>query len=155
VIYVAFPMLTIDKVLQNRTALELAAEELRSHLHFSSPGDVYSWGSGANYQLGTGSTENHSLPVRLDAFDGEEVVALSAAKFHSCAVTRDGKLYTWGWGRGGRLGHLHFSECDGDSQDKLRAEIFPRPVANLLRHRVVGVACAKHHTLACTSDGYV
>lgn len=29
-------------------------------------------------------------------------VALAAAKFHSAAVGCDGRLYTWGWGRGGR-----------------------------------------------------
>lgn len=35
---------------------------------------------------------------------GSPVVALAAAKFHSAAVTADGRLWTWGWGRGGRLG---------------------------------------------------
>ncbi len=29
---------------------------------------------------------------------------ISAGKFHSAAVTADGQLLTWGWGRGGRLG---------------------------------------------------
>ena len=33
-----------------------------------------------------------------------QVVAISAAKFHSAAVTAEGLLLTWGWGRGGRLG---------------------------------------------------
>lgn len=33
-----------------------------------------------------------------------QVVAISAAKFHSVAITADGRLLTWGWGRGGRLG---------------------------------------------------
>lgn len=35
---------------------------------------------------------------------GLAVVAVVAAKFHSAAVTADGRLWTWGWGRGGRLG---------------------------------------------------
>lgn len=33
-----------------------------------------------------------------------QVLAVSAAKFHSVAITADGRLLTWGWGRGGRLG---------------------------------------------------
>jgi inhibitor of Bruton tyrosine kinase len=139
---------------QHRTPLELAAEELRAHLHFSKPGDVYTWGSGANYQLGTGSTENHTLPVRLEAFQSEAVVEVSAAKFHSCVVTRDGQLYTWGWGRGGRLGHAGF-DVDAQQKANIMAQIHPRAVASLARHRVVAVAAAKHHTLACSADGHV
>ena len=140
--------------LQHRTPLELAAEELRAHLHFSKPGDVYSWGSGANYQLGTGSTETNQLPVRLEAFQSEEVSQLSAAKFHSCVVTRDGRLFTWGWGRGGRLGHAGF-EAEAQQKAQIMAQILPREVAGLSRQRIVGVAAAKHHTVACTADGNV
>ena len=40
----------------------------------------------------------------MDGLHGLEVVALAAGKFHSAALTRDGTLYTWGFGRGGRLG---------------------------------------------------
>ena len=139
---------------QHRTPLELTAEELRAHLHFSKPGDVYTWGSGANYQLGTGSAETHALPTRLEVFSNESVVSLAAAKFHSCVVTKDGRLFTWGWGRGGRLGHAGF---DGDAQQKqkIMAQIHPCEVAGLSRLRVTGVAAAKHHTLACTADGHV
>jgi len=43
-------------------------------------------------------------PARVDGLHGMEVVALAAGKFHSAALTRDGTLYTWGFGRGGRLG---------------------------------------------------
>ena len=28
---------------------------------------LYSWGSGANYQLGTGSTDRHDTPLRVEA----------------------------------------------------------------------------------------
>jgi alpha-tubulin suppressor-like RCC1 family protein len=35
---------------------------------------------------------------------GLQVLQLAAAKFHTAAVCDDGKLYTWGFGRGGRLG---------------------------------------------------
>lgn len=38
-----------------------------------------------------------------------QVVAVSAAKFHSAAVSVDGRLLTWGWGRGGRLGERSVS----------------------------------------------
>lgn len=67
---------------------------------------MYSWGNGANYQLGTGATGLQAGPVRLDALRKEPVVQIAAAKFHSAAVTKDGRLFTWGFGRGGRLGAL-------------------------------------------------
>ena len=137
---------------KQRTPLEVAAEELRAHLHFSKPGDVYAWGSGANYQLGTGSTERHSIPMRIEALQTEDIVAIAAAKFHTCALTKQGQLWTWGWGRGGRLGHAGF---DGDVQHQVMAQIHPCVVAGLSRQRIVAVAAAKHHTLACSAEGNV
>ena len=41
---------------------------------------------------------------RLDGLHGSAVRSLAAAKFHSAALTEAGDLYTWGYGRGGRLG---------------------------------------------------
>ena len=61
-------------------------------------------GNGSNYTLGTGSTDLQLHPARIDSLHDQQVVAVSAAKFHSAAVSVDGQLLTWGWGRGGRLG---------------------------------------------------
>lgn len=33
------------------------------------------------------------------------LIALSAGKYHSCALTQDRKVYSWGEGMFGRLGH--------------------------------------------------
>lgn len=69
--------------------------------------EVYSWGNGANYQLGTEAEGLQLTPNRLDSLHGTApIVALAAAKFHSAAIAKDGSLYTWGFGRGGRLGML-------------------------------------------------
>jgi Regulator of chromosome condensation (RCC1) repeat len=55
-------------------------------------------------QLGTGDTGLAPAPVRVEAMHGARAVQLAAAKFHSVALTQDGAVYTWGFGRGGRLG---------------------------------------------------
>ena len=99
-----------DASMQGRTALDLLSEELKVFMEHEQPGLVYSWGNGANYQLGTGATGLQAGPVRLDALRKALVVQVAAAKYHSAAVTKDGQLFTWGFGRGGRLGgHL---SCD-------------------------------------------
>lgn len=89
--------------------------ELKGFLEHESAGLVSSWGNGANYQLGTGATGLQSGPVRLDGLRKELVVQIAAAKFHSAAVTKDGRVFTWGFGRGGRLGKtcnaIGFQSC--------------------------------------------
>lgn len=70
--------------------------------------EVLSWGSGTNYQLGTGNAHIQKLPCKVDALQDSYITKIAASKFHSVAVGSDGKLYTWGFGRGGRLGHPDF-----------------------------------------------
>ncbi|XP_022742077.1 uncharacterized protein LOC111293582 isoform X3 [Durio zibethinus] len=113
--------------------------------------EVFSWGSGANYQLGTGNAHIQKLPCKLDSFHGSIIKLVSAAKFHSVAVTARGKVYTWGFGRGGRLGHPDFDIHSGQA-----AVITPRQVTSGLgARRVKAIAAAKHHTVIATEGGEV
>ena len=70
--------------------------------------EVYSWGNGANYQLGTGTAGVQELPARVPYLQGSKMRAIAAARFHSGAITAEGEVFTWGFGRGGRLGHGDF-----------------------------------------------
>ena len=70
--------------------------------------DLLSLVKGANYQLGTGNTDIQKLPYKVDALQGLFTRDIAAAKFHSVAVTTSRELYSWGFGRGGRLGHPDF-----------------------------------------------
>lgn len=135
---------------QGRGPLDLLSAELRQYLAPGGPGDVFAFGSGANYCLGTGSTRPELHPTRVEGLHDAQAAALSASKFHSCALTLDGQLYTWGWGRGGRLGHPEAHVHSGES-----AVIAPRLVAALGRRAVTAVAAAKHHTVLCTAAGEV
>ena len=134
--------------LEDRTPLELISKELPSMENTRA--DVFSWGSGANYQLGTGHTGLQTQPRRLETLAHTTVVEVAASKFHSMAVTADGQVYTWGWGLGGRLGHP-----EGKLHSENGAEIFPRVVRRLGQRRIVSVAAAKHHSLAVTETGEV
>uniref|UniRef100_A0A6P4AWN4 uncharacterized protein LOC107433525 isoform X1 n=1 Tax=Ziziphus jujuba TaxID=326968 RepID=A0A6P4AWN4_ZIZJJ len=113
--------------------------------------EVFSWGSGANFQLGTGNAHIQKLPCKVESFHGSLMKLVSAAKFHSIAVTSEGEVYTWGFGRGGRLGHPDFDIHSGQA-----AVITPRQVTSGLgSRRVKAVAAAKHHTVVATEGGEV
>lgn len=113
--------------------------------------EVYSWGSGTNYQLGTGNAHIQKLPGKVDALHGAYIKIITASKFHSIAVSSSGELYTWGFGRGGRLGHPDFDIHSGQA-----AVITPRVVTSGLgSRRVKAVAAAKHHTVIATETGEV
>ncbi|KZV38592.1 hypothetical protein F511_09343 [Dorcoceras hygrometricum] len=67
-------------------------------------GEVRSWGRNQNGQLGLGTTEDSLSPQRIEAFQGIRVKMVAAGAEHTAAVTEDGELYGWGWGRYGNLG---------------------------------------------------
>ncbi len=69
---------------------------------------VYSWGNGANYQLGTWTTQIHKIPCRIDALQSLDVISVAATKFHNVAITTSGAIYIWGFGCGGCFGHPDF-----------------------------------------------
>lgn len=79
-------------------------------------------------------------PTLIKALDGIKISAIAAGGWHSCALSEQGDLYTWGWNCNGQLGigdeysvmaTPHVVDFDGDEQ------------ANVLK-----VACGTRHTLA-------
>jgi inhibitor of Bruton tyrosine kinase len=51
------------------------------------------------------SSLNVTKPRPILDLETEHVVNATASKFHSAALTSDGRVYTWGIGKAGRLGH--------------------------------------------------
>jgi len=124
-------------------------------LFLAEGGGVYSCGTGAYGQLGTGYGPGRTLPdhvapvqVDFDSDDGEVVrcTYVSAGEIHSAAITSDGDLYCWGDGFCGQLG----------TADK-RPRVSPVHVtANEFCDEVVSsVSCGGRHTIAIAEDGKV
>jgi hypothetical protein len=72
-------------------------------------------GSSSTGIASSASSSSSSQAAAAALQPAERIVAASAAKFHSAVVTADGRLYTFGYGRGGRLGHADFHIHSGSS----------------------------------------
>ncbi|KAL9263569.1 Ultraviolet-B receptor UVR8-like protein [Drosera capensis] len=105
-------------------------------------GEVASWGRNQNGQLGLGTTEDSLVPQKLLAFQGLSIKMVAAGAEHSAAVTEDGHVYGWGWGRYGNLGL-------GDREDRN----VPQKVASSNGLKMILVACGWRHTIAVSTSG--
>jgi alpha-tubulin suppressor-like RCC1 family protein len=104
----------------------------------------------------TSSSETASCtairPQRIQQFGQDRVgregaaVAVAAAAHHTLVATRNGHLYAFGVGTGGRLG-------TGESEK--HCPVPTRVLGTLATKRVVAVAAAENHSLCVTSDGAV
>ena len=63
-------------------------------------GDLYSWGSGKYGMLGHGNEEDYEYPGRIGSLIGCNIIGISTGGAHCCAWTLDGRIYSWGCGRG-------------------------------------------------------
>mmetsp|Transcript_8478 Transcript_8478/g.21145 ORF Transcript_8478/g.21145 Transcript_8478/m.21145 type:complete len:493 (-) Transcript_8478:615-2093(-) len=100
--------------------VDIMTLELKELAQLSTSGICYVWGRGHNYQLGQTSATRHNTknPTRVEEV-GAEVAKVATSKLHSAILQEDGKLFTSGFGTGGRLGHgddvslAHFKLVEG------------------------------------------
>jgi alpha-tubulin suppressor-like RCC1 family protein len=70
-------------------------------------GEVHTWGSNSNGQLGNNTTTNSSVPINVSSFgslSGRTVVAIAGGEGHTIALDSTGAVHTWGRGTSGQLG---------------------------------------------------
>ena len=107
-------------------------------------GRVFSWGRGDDGRLGHGDQAYKYVPRPVLALRSKEIVKITCGSYHTAAVTKSGKLYTWG---GGMYGKLGVGNENGSSVpvlvDKLRDQF------------VINVACGSRHTVALTKSSEV
>lgn len=121
-------------------------------------GSVYSAGSGQYGQLGNGRTGEHILSKRSLAYDnvgtpqrvlfpGQEqvsIVQVAAGTNHSVALDSDGKVWSWGFGGYGRLGH-------SSPDDELRPRLID--MLNAPHTRVGFITCGATSSFAVLKKG--
>ena len=121
----------------------------------SEDGEVFSWGGGQGGQLGLGSYDGTMLPKKI-SFPGKEpeVVCISAGDSHTTAVTKDGKLFTWGMGGRGRLGH-GVDPITGEYNDELVPRVVEHGTMAHAYQAAAGGSYKSSHTLVLTAGGTV
>ncbi|KAL1503593.1 hypothetical protein AB1Y20_012070 [Prymnesium parvum] len=116
----------------------------------SDQGDVYTWGDGRSGATGIDlSRQEDKLvlrPTRVLGLGGAQntVTVLASGVRHLLAVTSDGKIYSWGDGSHGRLGH-------GDQT----SVHLPRQISTLKSKRVKTAAAGEEHSVIATVEGDV
>ena len=111
----------------------------RSHTLVISESGVFSFGAGADSQLGHGDNKDYNVPKKIEAFCDKNIKQISCGAEHSAAVTENGELFVWGSGSEGQLG-LGVVECE-------------RPSLLKFRSKVTFVACGYYHTAVITELG--
>ncbi|MCM1123791.1 MAG: InlB B-repeat-containing protein [Eubacterium sp.] len=64
-------------------------------------GSLWMWGSNGYGQLGNGTTESSTVPIKIM----ENVKSVSLGAYHSAAIKEDGSLWMWGRNSSGQLGN--------------------------------------------------
>lgn len=70
-------------------------------------GKVYACGEGSNGRLGLGHSNNVAQPRQITALSQHVIrkVAVHSGGRHALALTADGRVFSWGEGDDGKLGH--------------------------------------------------
>ncbi|KAF9625974.1 hypothetical protein IFM89_028360, partial [Coptis chinensis] len=122
----------------------------------TSAGQLFTFGDGTFGALGHGDRSGTSIPREVESLKGLRTVRVACGVWHTAAVVEvkdgsadsgnssSGKLFTWGDGDKGRLGH-------GDKEPRL----VPACVASLVDVSLSQVACGNNITVSLTTSGRV
>ena len=108
----------------------------------TSLGEVYSWGFGQRGRLGHGDERTRWRPGLIAALASVRVRSVSAGELHSCVLTEDGVVYSFGDCTLGQTG-----------VKSVHAILTPTPVEGLSGAAIAELAVGDHHTLVRKHGG--
>mmetsp|Transcript_14596 Transcript_14596/g.41474 ORF Transcript_14596/g.41474 Transcript_14596/m.41474 type:complete len:457 (+) Transcript_14596:112-1482(+) len=121
----------------------------RQHtLFLTASGDVIVCGNSEFGQAGNGRTgENEvvKVPLLVAALKGKGINQISSGLDHCCALTRDGRVWAWGYDYEGQCG-----VGDAGGEDGVD---YPTEVRALQDYHVIRVECGLDYTAFLTSEG--
>nr|XP_054770792.1 probable E3 ubiquitin-protein ligase HERC4 [Lytechinus pictus] len=127
----------------------------RQHfLALSADGRVYSWGWNGDGQLGIPKKKGKHLecpkPRLIKSISDVGVVQIACGNDHSLALTRDGRLFSWGFNRRGQLGVGR-----GNAKRDKRFVDKPIEVENLWGVPLQRIAAGGQHSVVLSVSGSV
>ncbi|GIY76864.1 hypothetical protein CDAR_513182 [Caerostris darwini] len=105
---------------------------------------LFGWGSSRYGQLGLGELQQTVQPRIIESLLSENIVKIKCGQYHSIALNADGRVFSWGWGVHGQLGH-------GNAEDV----IFPKVIESLKKRKIISVCAGQGHTVLLNRNGEV
>lgn len=138
-----FIAIAISRARQSHTKTAKTTGVGTGHTLVTRNGQTWSYGSGAHHGLGHGGRRDEPVPRIVATLARNTVFQVAAGKCFSMALTDDGKLFTWGRGSRGALGHNNTLDVD-----------LPREVpGSRFAHRAVSdISAGNAHSMA-VADG--
>ncbi|CAH8327116.1 unnamed protein product [Eruca vesicaria subsp. sativa] len=108
------------------------------HEEFDALGDVFLWGE----TISDGVLEDALLPKALESTIVLDAQTIACGRCHAVLVTKQGEIFSWGEGKGGKLGH-------GLEKDTHQ----PKFISSVRGMSFKSLACGEFHTCAVTQSG--
>jgi alpha-tubulin suppressor-like RCC1 family protein len=137
-------ILSLLKMYPESTSLRKAWAEIRQEqfdIDTNATGAVVSWGTGSKGQLGLGMHKSFSpSPYLVFSLRDTVITRISAGESHCLAIDNFGRLYSWGCGSNGKLGH-------GDFENRYSPEI----IKYFMTLFVEQCSAGREHSVALTT----
>lgn len=105
---------------------------------------IYAWGGNQYGQVGLDYLSQCPSPQLISSLSDETIVDAVAGQYHSIALTSDGRVFTWGWGVHGQLGHGSIENI-----------FTPTVITSLLGIAIKQIAAGHAHTMILSSENIV
>ncbi len=97
--------------------------------------------------LGHGNELDRDSAAIIDRFpntnrDCTQMVDIACGKYYSMAISDEGRVYSWGRGESGVLGH--------GNKNNLSSPVL---IESLLSTKIIGISCGVNHTAAISGNG--
>ena len=135
------------KFFTEETIIQISCAEFHS-LALNKEGNIYSWGGNLHNKLGQ-SSGIIGQPVLIQSLLKKKIISISCGDYHTCALTDNGELYSWGGGgqyNRGQCGHGVIKEVDSPK----KVDFFGKN--NL---KVEKICCGGYHTIVSCDNGEI